>query len=71
MTSGSVNVDIVYDKFIPISKKYDICSLITDIGKHCPIQKGNFTVSADAFVSTIPKVRSLFGIAIMHDINYY
>ncbi len=61
MTSGSVKVLVVYNKFFPYSTVYDLCTLLTDIDKHCPLPKGNFTVAVNTMLdSGIPKVKHKF-----------
>ena len=51
VTGGSVNVSVVYNNILPIYKHtFDLCELVQDTKKSCPVPKGIFDITVDTKV---------------------
>ena len=49
VTGGSVKVSLMYKGFVPIHTEhtFDLCELLQDMKKSCPVPKGIFDVTMD------------------------
>ena len=46
VTGGSVNVSVVYNNILPFYKgTFDLCELVQDTKKSCPVPKGIFDIT--------------------------
>ena len=52
VTGGSVKVSVVYNSILPLYKHtFDLCELLQNTKKSCPVPKGIFDITVDTKVS--------------------
>ena len=70
MTSGTVKVSLTYENVPVVDESLDLCDLVTQIDRHCPLEKGPFDLKlTETIPDYVPSVSNLLIVKLYEELS--